>query len=468
MLQDEEEWLAGFEFILQEIMRLRTNPPEGEDKYDWLHMVPHASGRGGMVCGRRATQRFYDIAQSALDQSPHRGRLDVDDVVGALKRVMTETLSAEPTGLDAARARTIVEAALAETARSARTERHFFPCHLTDEGPEAFSIGPVTFERTASVLARTRDRLEARAEAEAAPGVASAKMRRMDADGIQADYGQFGWTAVVSIGRFDRKTGRQRAEATAQAALDFLHVYFGARDSDRMRLGGPTLGVDHRHHLIEGENGELDVSWSRSWPGNGQDKAWFKDFQGRSAGRVADMAVALEALLDPERSAPLAYRYIDALTWYGDGARDRSPAAALLKYVAAIERTVLSGASRAREDRAKVKESGGVSGRVKDRVAAISFIPELNNYWSVRAEVHEIYQMRSDIVHGARSPFDPEVARAAAKAARIASDLLLFWLDRFGDRLHVDQLDPAKVEATYAMLVEQVEALGGPRPVFAR
>lgn len=449
-MRDETAWRDGFEFILQEIMRLRDTPLRHLPGNEWLHTVPHPSG-GTIICGSGATERFYQIAKEGLDQSAHRDRLSLDDIYHALKDVLGRDLVAAPEGFGPKRAGAVVDAAIEQVAARARTERHYFPCHLMDEGPPAFRIGPVQFERSADWLGRVLGPLQTNAKVEASVGV-------------EADYAAFAWVAGVTVEQFDRKTGSLRAAAAAQAAVDFLHVYFSARDSDRMRLGGPVQGADQAYRVVEGSDGELEVSWSRTWPGNGVQEDWFEDFEGQSSRRVADMAVALEALIEPRRAAPFAYRYIDALTWYGDAARERTPAAALLKYVAAIERTVLSGASRAQTASIKVKERGGVTKRVKDRVAAISFNPEINNFWAVRAHVHDIYEMRSDLIHGARSPFDPAISRMSAKAGRVASDLLIYWLDRFGDAFELEILDEAKIEATYSKLVEDVLALAGPDP----
>lgn len=462
-MRDETGWRDGFEFILQEIMRLREIPLRQLPENEWLHTVPHPSG-GTIVCGSRATDRFYQIAKEGLNQSPYKDRLSLDDIYHALKDVLARDLVATPAGFGPTRAGAVVDAAIEQVAARARTERYYFPCHLMDEGPPAFCIGPVRFERSADWLRRVRGPLQARAKAEANASETSTKMRQMDADGVEADYSAFAWVAGVTVERFDRKTGSLRAEAAVQAAVDFLHVYFGARDSDRMRLGGPGQGAEQAHRVVEGSDGELEVSWSRTWPGNRLKEDWIEDFEGQSARRVADMAVALEALIEPQRAAPFAFRYIDALTWYGDAARERAPAAALLKYVAAIERAVLSGASRAQTASVKVKEKGGVTKRVKDRVAAISFNPEMDNFWAVRAQVHDIYEMRSDLVHGARSPFDPAISRASAKAGRVASDLLIYWLDRFGDAFEHAVLDEAKIEATYSKLAKDVLAVVGRDP----
>jgi hypothetical protein len=48
------------------------------------------------------------------------------------------------------------------------------------------------------------------------------------------------------------------------AALNFIHVIFGAYYTDRMAVGGPRMANDNRAHIVMDEKGAIDISCSGS------------------------------------------------------------------------------------------------------------------------------------------------------------------------------------------------------------
>jgi hypothetical protein len=161
-----------------------------------------------------------------------------------------------------------------------------------------------------------------------------------------------------------------------------------------------------------------------------------------------EMAVRAVHLDKPfDRVPPLVARFRDALTWYGDAVSDSGSAARVTKFVTAIERTV------------GTEDHDGYGSKVTDVVtkrAAILYSDSGKSLAECEAEMDELYECRSNLVHGTISPLDQSVSDEAHRADEISRLIILSALDFF-TALGIDRSDmTAKVlRREYEALVER-------------
>ena len=136
---------------------------------------------------------------------------------------------------------------------------------------------------------------------------------------------------------------------------------------------------------------------------------------------LAPLAGSLWTLVNRQELPLFADRFIDACGWYGDAAREPSPAAAAVKFVTAMERLLWTG-----------ETGSGITKRVSERLAALCFSVHTWNFAQVEAAVRDAYDLRSALLHGRISKSDPDVGRRLQLCERYARELLLSWWDRFG------------------------------------
>lgn len=376
--------------------------------------------------GRSAHERLWALVEDSLARSVFHRRIDPERTFRHAAEQFGKTflhrglvVPDEPAlrGLFAA----WIEQAGAECGR--RTE--FIPCHVELSGVDELAIGPVVIRPRAQAHARLRtlldDHLTQHGETE-----------RVDSrEEVEVYFGSFSDMAEVTVPGCDRKMARVVAEQVVQSALDFLHAWAGATHTRRMRGGGHGLAADKRASLSTNAAGRTEIGYEISWHGaNVSDEAWV-GLQTESAALTGPVGVALTAVLERRNPELLADRFLDACGWYGDAAREPSPAAAAVKFVTAMERLLWTG-----EDR-------GVTQRIADRAAALCFSIETWDLHQQMAEIKDAYDLRSALLHGRISKADPVVQKRVRRCERAARELLLTWLERFGDGFD----KPIKVKA---------------------
>jgi hypothetical protein len=324
-----------------------------------------------------------------------RGRIDPDAVAEAILSELTGRFVHQGRAPDRTQTARMLGAALRRARTDIEDRTHFIPSRLFDGGDvTALAVGPVVFHRTA----RFR---EARAEAIAAAPEFAALVER--------DFAPWGWTAEITVRGCDRTVSRQRALAAVDGALDMLRLYAGARRARCLgRAGAPGLPAVVPAGLWADSKGRLRPLRAEAAPpvdgadmlrrfhtGDGRD--WL-DRSGKT----------LRPLADPSLAWPLAARFREAASWFGEGTTEASPAARILDFVTAIERAVVTG------DHAEVWRA------VTRRAAFLAAAAEGGNPADWLRQAGDVYEIRSQIVHGALSPFAPEAAAMARPAAELA------------------------------------------------
>lgn len=341
--------------------------------------------------------RLSAMAHRYLASSPEgRGRISPD--------VLTELIRSELTGRfihqgrepDETQAMRMLAAAMRRAQVDVEDRTHFIPCRLfEDGGPAALAVGPVMFQRT-----------EVFHEAHAAELAGDPEFAAL----FERDFTPWDWTAQVTVRGCDRIISRERALKAADGALDVLRLFAGADASRGLgRAGAPGLPGVMPAGLWADSTGRLHpVRAERDTPAAAE-TGWLKRVHGEEGRDWLDRAGrCLEPLADPALNWPLADRFREAASWFGEGVTEAYRAARTLAFVTAVECAVIPG------------DHGDVWRAVTRRAAILAHDAEGGSLeeWLDRAE--KIYESRSRIVHGAVSPFAPEAGAEEPAAAALA------------------------------------------------
>ena len=382
-------------------------------------MLPHPSGQGSMICHPDAYDRLYDMAEGALASSKHAGRMEVRAVFEELQRITVERFYRDRKEITQSSADKAVAASVRAASKACKTLTHYVPCHIGDDkGDFSFEIGRVRFRRSDAAMNDMASKFTVYVE-----GV---EEKRQDiSEKLASDardyYGSFGWVAAVTIEDCDEATSERRAKRAVQGALDCLHVLLGTEYSNHMRMGGPNFRTDRRSHIIEEESCSIDVSSSADWLSNGLQSDWWNILQSKAEDFLELMGVALEGALTLPASLPVAQRYIDSTTWYGQACRDEFLPSRLVKYVTAMERVLTTS-------------SQNIAETLATRGAALLYrcLPDYEDFDRLKSRFESVYDMRSRFVHGSRSPHD-RIGQALRDADEL-SRMVLFQILRIYKR----------------------------------
>ena len=353
----------------------QSGAPFPEDRLSAMAHRYLASSREG--CGRIAPGEFAVLVRSELTGRFIHQRRSPDETQ------ITRMLAA----------------ALRRAQADIEDRTHFIPCRLfAGDGPAGVAVGPVSFRRTAAFRETHGDAIAADAELETL---------------FARDFGPWPWTAEVTIRGCDRTISRERALKAVDGALDMLRLYAGAAESGMLgRTGAPGLPASVPAGLWTDPGGRMHLA--RPEAGESESGApWLKRVHEAPGRDWLDRAGrCLEPLADPALHWPLAERFREAASWFGKGVAETYRAARILVFVTAIERAVIPG------DHADVWRA------VTRRAAALALRAEggAPGDWLNRAE--EVYEIRSQIVHGAASPFAPEAGAHEPAAAGLARAVL--------------------------------------------
>jgi hypothetical protein len=419
-----------FTFVSQEIVRhaeLGLEVTKHLEGLDLLCSVRDPDGRM-LLMGRAAYERLRTLAEVALENSDHHRRVSPNKAFQAVLDGFGRTyLSKDYSGSTDDADLTNIKGWIDETAATYVTLTHVIPCHIGLPMGESFVLGPVTISAGKEAVAANEARLKGwAADAGAPAGSDDAKRWQRDIDNTLSYLSGFQDIASVTIENCDRDTSEAAAKEAVQAAVNYIHIMAGAAHTRRMRVGGPELRGDRRARLAWKTDGSPILGWSRRWEGANIDKdfwAWLVSDEQRSITEAAGAAV--QTIVERRRPELVAARYLDAASWYADAAREERPPAAIIKYLTAMERLLWTG-----------EKSFGVTSRLAERAAALCFTLDTWNFHEIEDEVKAAYNLRSGIVHGRLGADDPIILENYRICERVAQDLLIIWLKRFGEGMN--------------------------------
>jgi hypothetical protein len=411
--QLKESWVADIEFVLSECLRIhelvqRIKPWE-LPKSDLAGTLPSPTGRGEILCGAEASYRLHGLATQALKQSDSSGTIEPDKVFQALKRIVVQRFIKEQRTPDSAQVERALAAAVKEAKRLRSDAVHLIPCRLMHaKDPDAFSVGPVTFHQRASFDKQMEPHYGAYLEGGDSPQ--QNEMGKLLLQQARHYYEGFTWIAEVKVLNCDAEVSKERAYLAVTAALDCLHLLFGAYYTHLMMVGGPRLADDRRAHMHLDEKGALQVSCSSSMTSAvGFTEGWSEVLKREDAAFfLRGAGKAIEPLVNPALVRPLSMRFVDAAAWFGQAAREMSDAARIVKATNALERLVIAG------------ENGDISELVSQRGAAVCHDSTRGEpFEDIAAKLKKAYRLRSKLVHGSLSPFAPEIKEHAPITMRL-------------------------------------------------
>jgi hypothetical protein len=400
-----------------------------------------AKGNSELDCGSVAEERLHKLAEAAIKRSTYPGRLDETIVVEELKKGLVQRFIDEGAEIDVANAEHVVSESIASAAKSLKKISYLIPCRLDDVHKQGnFSLGPVAFWRREERFGALAPVLEEYGK--------NGKVEKSLLDGAQKYYAAFKWIAEIKLGEASPKVSQARAIQIARHALDCLHLLLGP-DTKDMQSGGRTFEPDRRG-LIRVQGKTVDISNSISWHGTYLGDDWWAKLHSRNYGEsIRLMALALEDAHKFHDYAPLAQRFLDAAAWYGEAVRDEFAASRAIKYVTAMERVLAT------------KQDDEITKTLSRRGAA------LLDYAGYESNDHErdikrAYRFRSQLVHGSKSPLNPD-GRAIRSMAELSRRICLCFLAFCGDRLADPSNTSQKLDTAYARVVEQYYCrVGGP------
>lgn len=426
MASSKDQLVDDVSFIFEECARIFAMLKEGRlsdvPREDAFCHMPHPTynwPNGIMMCGKAGFLRLERITGLALERANLRRLVLLEPARRIMAEILVRKFVKEKLPIEIK----YVERAMSETARRCDVTRsdltHFIPCHLMlAQQPSAFQIGPIRFLNRANF----RQILASHIRTNRINGHTNMNARLIS-DATRY-FKTFGWVAEVNIIGCDKKTSERAATKAVSAALDCLHVLFGAGYSKKMTVGGPGITYDKRGGFSVDPTGGLSYTMSYGGPGEVSfDDNWLDLFSNASAQEsIARIGVVLQSSVDLSLRRPISERFLDAAQWFGEAVRETSQAAKVVKYVTALERMVMTD------------EKDDIVGLVSTRVAALCLEePTLDNREKWRRNAKRAYDIRSKLVHGSLSPTSEIVFEGVRLGAELGRQSLLSVLRVIGE-----------------------------------
>ncbi|MEG3160941.1 HEPN domain-containing protein [Sphingomonas sp. LB2R24] len=369
--------------------------------------IMHPDGSGShLTIGREAYLLLNELAETGLNYTALSGRATVEAAQQALGPILVQRVMIDrrrPT-------EELINNAFEEMAHALKPSladrTYFLPCHLTDTpDPDRINIGPVTFlNRTAF----RKTMLEGLKELRGSVKDLTDWDRKTYAQAARY-YRGFQWIASITIKQCDQKSAEGYAHNAVTAALSCLQLMLGADATRDMAVGGNPRQWNRTADLRLNERGALDVTLHHTFHGGANfEKGWSKELEhpGMQLG-LKICGIVVESALPCERR-PLSLRMLSAIQWFGEAARERSPATRFIKLITAVEHIVLTG-------------EPDVTRQVSRRVAALIYdIGSKASRQQTEEDFKRLYNIRSRLIHGGISPWDASIKRDARAAATMA------------------------------------------------
>jgi Apea-like HEPN len=462
MAISKDQLIADVAFIFEECARLNTMVNEGrfadlprEDAFCDLPHPTHNWPNGKMMCSRAGFSKLEGITRVALAREKLQRLVSIEPARKVMAEILVRKFIREERPIEIKH----IDRAMSETARrvAATTSdlTHYVPCHLMlSQQPSTFQLGPVRFLNRATFRKTLADLIIANR-------VIDRKLnRRVIFDAVRY-FKTFGWVAEITVTGCDKDVSEANATKAVFAALNCLHVLFGARHSKKMTVGGPGIGYDKRGGFNTNEVGELSYRASYGGPGEvGFNDDWLSLFSDEEAqAAINGLGIALEAAANPALQRPISDRFLDAAQWYGEAVRETSQGAKAVKYITALERMVMTD------------EKDDIAAMVSSRVAALCLEePTAENRERWRNDTKRAYDIRSKLVHGSLSPTSDLVYEGVGLGADIGRSALLSSLSLIGaDGLRAEGVSNKQLSRWYNEMVAHTDrvienAAMGPQP----
>ena len=430
-MNKEDQNIADVQFILNEVERFLLMSPKEVFAYLRLNrgdMFAHLdrSGGGILFCGRKAYDRFGELADRTIQVGSREAKsFDRRDYVRALRTAFVELFIDEGNPITQGSVARLINRAKQRATDTLVQFVHHIPCALFyDEEPSKFNVGPVTFtrsdrflsdfekslndyqqlltERFATGLQKQRPALSS----DEAMADAGNFAQRQLAD-IRDYYCRYNWGASVSIPACHEAVSKLRAERTIDAALDVLRLFVTSNPQRYRRGNAPNAPFD-MHELTTDALGKVRATFRREAQGGPAGKGWYEALLQRVPWLWALFEKAIALLPGDEKVDELNQRLLDALNWFGQAIVEQNAGAKIVKYAAALERLTVTS-----------HINSGIEALVIKRVRILNQDREDKAREQIEKDIGDVYQCRSDLMHGSLSPYDASITNVL----RIASEI---------------------------------------------
>jgi hypothetical protein len=431
-MNKEQQNIADVTFILEAVDRFYQMTPQeviahiSQHRQDAFATLNLTKG-GHFFCGREAYDRFDDIADRTIKPGSDEDKAyDRNSYLCALRSSFVETfieggltISQSSVTKFVNRAKQLATASLVEVTRH-------IPCIVFyDKEPAVFSVGPVTLRTREAFFDEFSQALSDFVQSERAAFAGGLVERRPDLSQdvaaaevdafaatvdrkIREFYGDYGWVASVEVPKSHSSVSKKRAERTVDAALDVLRLFVAASPE---RLGRATSARPpyETHELSSNADGRFFASMRQGGRGASAGEGWYEEIQRDAPHPWKLFGDAIDPLQSDIKPDELNQRLIDALNWFGQGTVEPNTAAAIVKYTAALERLTMTG-----------HVASGIEDVVIRRVLFLNFQRTDKTAAEVEADIGDLYQARSDLMHGSQSPYDPKLERVLRIAWQVS------------------------------------------------
>jgi len=421
--------LRDIEFIQKQILRFQRMPIHElkanlrQHPFSSSCQIPHPSGSGHIICGPQAWGRMLALVDVimgidknvSLRISPHRA---TQAVANSFSKLVLRPGGAVT--LDVTNA--LIEDVLASLTDSMKFSEHYIPCILfTDDGPDEFEVGPVTFTRRGKFFRDRKSTLKRSVDLETASHVElvnrsiargfprdkahSPEESRQLARSLQARaiwiYRDYPWIASVQVLECDEPTSEDRAILAVDMAIHLIRILLGGEQTRKIRHAWSHSEPLRTAHLRSDSSGSISPRIGMRSAGPVGAKNWHEGIT-RSSCELELLGSALRSISAPREASHLNRRLLDSISWFGDAATDTNASASIIKYTSAIER-LLFGTFQA--------------GRKKSFALRISRIfQEFDCDFDGKSHERalELYDRRSQLVHGEWHESRKDVDNAAS------------------------------------------------------
>lgn len=377
---------------------------------DWLYHVPHPEGRGLLPCGKEAYSKIGEMSKRHLaTQGDLNQRIDRERFRKAVTEELVIRFLKEHSPIDERQIARMFAAAIRTVKKKVYDLTHFLPCVIfLNKIPDQFEIGPVKFVWMKDFLDDNSETITSR----------DPELMRRD---LIPYYSRFPWVAQVTVPQCDEPTSFLRASATIEGALDALRLLIGKSYTARFRQAHTSVALSESASLRRDSTGQIGFSINREWQDRHAPDKWYEKLRQQGGHYLALIGNTLISLQDPPKASHLTQRFLDSLNWYGQAVKEDNSGAAIVKYVAALERMTIT----------KRQKDNELSKTLYHRIALLSSEGQKQRYKIQHALAKEIYDFRSALMHGSLSPSQNKLTGSRAKAEKLTRFTLLAGLDFF-------------------------------------
>lgn len=298
----------------------------------------------------------------------------------------------------------------------------YVPCNITytDCKPIELLIGPVRLLNRAAFklfIERNRNQLK--------------HFKHQELwDECESHYDKFQWVSEVKIPRvYEYDIAKELAEKASINALNLLHLLISITHSYRMETGFNISPTNDSYQVYRYHDGKFGYQLSGSASGNVgiPDDFWNMFEEGYFKTLLTIHSEAINLSLELKESYPAVERYLQASYWLGDAIRESSPAIQVVKYVTCLERLLT------------FNESSAIKKKVSKRSTALlicsGFVGN-SSAGNVYYEFKQLYQLRSDVVHGSLSPNADKLPMSLIRIDELTREVVMSFMNLVGARLH--------------------------------